>query len=63
MVRLSLALLVPAVAEATNPLSKVIDLMDECAAKVKRDAEAEAKAYKEYFEWCDDVAKNAQFEI
>merc|ERR1719361_2586407 len=48
---------------ATNPLSKVIDLMDECAAKVKRDAEAEAKAYKEYFEWCDDVAKNAQFEI
>merc|ERR1719361_2974908 len=48
---------------ATNPLSKVIDLMDECAAKVKRDAEAEAKAYKDYFEWCDDVAKNAQFEI
>ena len=33
--------------------------MDECAAKVKRDAEAEAKAYKECFEWCDDVAKNA----
>jgi predicted nucleic acid-binding Zn-ribbon protein len=63
MVRLSLALLVPAVAEATNPLSKVIDLMDECATKVKRDAEAEAKAYKEYFDWCDDVAKNAQFEI
>jgi len=41
----------------------VIDLMDECAAKVQRDADAEAKAYKEYFEWCDDVSKNAQFEI
>jgi chromosome segregation ATPase len=47
----------------TNPLAKVLDLMDECTAKVKADGEAEAKAYKEYFEWCDDVAKNTQFEI
>jgi len=63
MVQLALAVLAPAVVSATNPLSKVIDLMDECAAKVQRDADAEAKAYKEYFEWCDDVSKNAQFEI
>jgi len=47
----------------TNPLAKVLDLMDDCTAKVKADGEAEAKAYKEYFEWCDDVAKNTQFEI
>jgi len=47
----------------TNPLAKVLDLMDECTAKVKADGEAEAKAYKEYYEWCDDVAKNTQFEI
>jgi len=47
----------------TNPLAKVLDLMDDCAAKVTADGEAEAKAYKEYFEWCDDVAKNTQFEI
>jgi len=50
-------------ASATNPMAKVIELMDECATKVKADGDAEAKAYKEYFEWCDDVAKNAQFEI
>jgi len=50
-------------ATATNPMAKVIELMDECAAKVTADGEAEAKAYKEYFEWCDDVAKNSQFEI
>merc|ERR1719502_821066 len=37
--------------------------MDECAAKVQKDMDAEAKAYKEYFEWCDDAAKNSQFEI
>jgi len=48
---------------ASNPMSKVIELMDDCAAKVKADGDAEAKAYKEYFEWCDDVAKNTQFEI
>jgi len=53
----------PVMASATNPMAKVIELMDECATKVKADGDAEAKAYKEYFEWCDDVAKNAQFEI
>merc|ERR1719498_1344586 len=53
----------PVMASATNPMAKVIELMDECAAKVKADGDAEAKAYKEYFEWCDDVAKNSQFEI
>jgi len=53
----------PVMASATNPMAKVIELMDECAAKVKRDGDNEAKAYKEYFDWCDDVAKNSQFEI
>jgi len=53
----------PVMASATNPMAKVIELMDDCATKVKADGDAEAKAYKEYFEWCDDVAKNAQFEI
>jgi len=37
--------------------------MDETAAKIKADGEKEAKAFKEYFEWCDDVAKNTNFEI
>jgi len=51
------------VAVATNPMAKVIELMDDCTAKVKKDGEAADKAYKEYFEWCDDVSKNTQFEI
>jgi chromosome segregation ATPase len=51
------------VAVATNPMAQVFKLMDECAAKVKKDGEAADKAYKEYFEWCDDVSKNTQFEI
>merc|ERR1719412_3484042 len=47
----------------SNPLSKVYDLMDELVAKINAEGDAEAKAYKEYFAWCDDMAKNAGFEI
>jgi len=50
-------------ASDANPMDKVFELMDDCAAKVKADGEAEAKSYKEYFDWCDDTAKNSQFEI
>jgi len=44
-------------------MAKVIELMDGLAAKVTADGEAAAKTYKEYFEWCDDSAKNTQFAI
>jgi chromosome segregation ATPase len=50
-------------AEVSNPMNMVIQLMDDTAAKIRADGEAEAKAFKEYFEWCDDVAKNTGFEI
>jgi len=63
MARPVLALVGVSVVAATNPLGKVLELMSECSAKVKADMTAEAKSYKEYFEWCDDVAKNTQFEI
>jgi len=60
---LILALVPCTTANDTNPMDQVFKLMDECAAKVQKDMDAEAKAYKEYFEWCDDAAKNSQFEI
>jgi len=44
-------------------LAKVLQLLDDLAAKIAADGEAEAKAYKEYFEWCDDAAMNAKFDI
>jgi len=47
----------------SSPLSKVLDLMSELTAKIVKEGEAEAAAYKEYFDWCDDMAKNAGFEI
>jgi len=63
MLRLAVLTVPVALASDANPMDKVFQLMDECAANVKADGVAEAKAYKEYFDWCDDTAKNAQFEI
>merc|ERR1719329_1418624 len=41
----------------------VIELLDGLKAKVTAEGEAEAKAYKEFFAWCDDAAANKGFEI
>merc|ERR1719498_2040589 len=47
----------------TNPLTKVIELLDGLAAKITKEGEAEQKAYEEYIEWCDDFTKEKGFEI
>jgi len=38
-------------------------LLDGLKAKVTAEGDAEAKAYKEFFAWCDDAAANKGFEI
>jgi len=64
-VSLSAALLASASAEdgKSNPMASVISLVDDLVANVKKDGEAEQKAYNDYFEWCDDTAKNADYAI
>merc|ERR1719420_1918845 len=47
----------------TNPLSKVIELIDQLIAKIIGEGEAELKAYKEYVEWCDDQNDEGQFNV
>merc|ERR1719450_1056267 len=47
----------------TNPLSKVIELMDALTAKIVKEGEEHEKAYHEYFEWCEDFARETGFEI
>merc|ERR1719230_662219 len=37
--------------------------MDSLTAKITAEGEAEAKAFKEYFAWCDDAAANLHNEI
>jgi len=60
---LLLLVVAPAAAEDNNPLSTVLDLMSSLTAKIEAEGEAEAKAYKEYVEWCDDAAANVKYEI
>jgi chromosome segregation ATPase len=50
-------------AAAVSPLGKVFELLDELAGKITKEGEAEAKSYKEYFEWCDDAVTEKGFEI
>eukprot|EP00929_Paragymnodinium_shiwhaense_P069377 TRINITY_DN349_c0_g1_i1.p2 TRINITY_DN349_c0_g1~~TRINITY_DN349_c0_g1_i1.p2 ORF type:complete len:697 (-),score=333.44 TRINITY_DN349_c0_g1_i1:140-2230(-) len=59
----ALSLVAAATAAETNPLSTVIGLCKDLEAKVVADGEAAEKAYKEYFEWCDDVATEKTHEI
>merc|ERR1719498_1981135 len=51
----------PVVADNANPISKVIELLSALEAKIMKDGENEEKAYKDYFEWCDDAAKEKGF--
>merc|ERR1719333_1238367 len=58
---LALAVSPMVVAETANPISKVIELLSALEAKIMKDGEAEEKAFKDYFEWCDDAAKEKGF--
>jgi len=60
---LSLLLLTGVSCEQSNPLGKVFELMGALEAKIVAEGEAEAKAFKEFFEWCDESSKNLNNEI
>jgi len=47
----------------TNPLAKVLDLMDELKAKIIKEGEVEAKAYDEYLQWCQSAVQDTGFAI
>jgi hypothetical protein len=51
------------VAEESNPLGKVFELMSALEAKIVKEGEAEAKAFKEFFEWCDSSSQNLNNDI
>jgi len=42
---------------------KVVELLDECKAKVQKDLDAEAKAMEEYTTFCDDELKDKGYAI
>jgi len=58
-----LALLCGAGAVESNPLGKVFELMSSLEAKIRKEGDAEAAAFKEFFEWCDSSSQQLNFEI
>jgi len=50
-------------AAETNPLAKVLNLMEELKAKIIKEGEVEAKAYDEYLQWCQSAVQNTGFAI
>jgi chromosome segregation ATPase len=56
-------LLGSAPAVSADPLGKVYELMNTLEAKITKEGEEEAKAFKDYVEWCDDAASNLRNEI
>jgi len=47
----------------TNPLAKVLDLIDELSAKIVKEGEVEQKAYDEYLQWCQNAVQETGFAI
>merc|ERR1719409_1866682 len=47
----------------SNPLGKVFELMSALEAKIIKEGEAEASAFKEFFQWCDSTSQNLNNEI
>jgi len=60
---LTLALVATGAVGTADPLGKVMELIDSLTAKITAEGEAEAKAFQDYFEWCDDAAANLRNEI
>merc|ERR1719183_2833570 len=50
-------------AEAVSPIQKVVQLLDECKAKVQSDLDLEAKGMEEYTTFCDDELKDKGYAI
>jgi hypothetical protein len=58
-----LALLGACTANQVSPVQKVIELLDECKAKVVKDLAAEAAVMEEYSTFCDDELKSKGYAI
>jgi chromosome segregation ATPase len=50
-------------ADKSNPLGTVFELIASLEAKIIKEGEAEAKTFKEFFQWCDEASQNVQYDI
>jgi chromosome segregation ATPase len=58
-----LALIAPVHAGNVSPIAKVLEMIEELQAKIIAEGETAQKIYEEYSEWCEEEAKNLQYEI
>jgi len=63
MARAVLLLCLVQAASAGSAIQKVVELLDECKAKVQKDLDAEAKSMEEYASFCDDELKDKGYAI
>jgi len=54
---------VSAAGDATNPIAKVLQMIDDLAAKVIKEGEESHKVYAEFAEFCEDRHQEIGFEI
>jgi len=59
----SFLFIVPALASGVNPVDQVLTLLQKLYDTVVSDGEVEQKQFEEFAEWCEDNAKERQFEI
>jgi hypothetical protein len=63
MARIIFFLCLVQTAAAGSAIAKVVELLDECKAKVQKDLDAETKAMEEYTAFCDDELKDKGYAI
>jgi len=63
MMRISILLCLVSAVSAGSAIQKVVELLDECKAKVQKDLDAETKAMEEYTAFCDDELKDKGYAI
>jgi len=56
-------LLLVALCAAENPIGQVLSLLTKLQNTVITDGETEQKQYEEFAEWCEDQAKQRQYEV
>jgi len=47
----------------SNPLGQTIRLLQNLQEKAQQNSEHQAKAYRQYYEWCADFSKEKEFEL
>jgi len=57
------ALSVFGVVAASNPVGKVLQLLDSLAQKITNEGDAEGRQYDKFVEWCEDNARDLQHEL